>query len=53
MTRQELERARQRADDILNNWSSNIDKLLDLVEKSCQQIQKECMVHKVPLSTLP
>lgn len=44
---------KQRPDDILNNWSTNIDKLLELVEKSCQQIQKECMVHKVPLSTLP
>ena len=45
--------ARQRPDDVLNSWSSNIDKLLGLVETSCQQIQKECMVHKVPLTTLP
>lgn len=33
----------------LNTWSNNIAKLLDLVEKTCQQIQKESMVRKVPL----
>lgn len=38
---------RQVAEQLLNGWSSNISKLLELVEKSCQQIQKEVMVHKV------
>lgn len=41
--------SKQRPDQVLNSWSSNISKLLDLVEKSCQQIQKEAMVHKVAL----
>ncbi len=41
--------ARQRPDQVLNSWSGNIGKLLELVEKSCQQIQKEAMVHKVAL----
>ncbi|KAG7034412.1 26S proteasome non-ATPase regulatory subunit 12-like A, partial [Cucurbita argyrosperma subsp. argyrosperma] len=33
--------------DVLNSWSMNLEKLLDLVEKSCQQVHKETMVHKV------
>eukprot|EP00262_Sarcandra_glabra_P014719 TRINITY_DN4363_c0_g2_i2.p1 TRINITY_DN4363_c0_g2~~TRINITY_DN4363_c0_g2_i2.p1 ORF type:complete len:451 (+),score=95.59 TRINITY_DN4363_c0_g2_i2:30-1355(+) len=33
-------------DDILNSWAMNLEKLLDLVEKSCHQIHKETMVHK-------
>ena len=41
--------SRQRPDQVLNSWSGNIGKLLELVEKSCQQIQKEAMVHKVQL----
>ncbi len=36
-------------EDVLNGWSANITKLLELVEKSSQQIQKEAMVHKVAL----
>lgn len=36
----------------LNSWSGNIGKLLELVEKTCQQIQKESMVHKVPIGTV-
>jgi len=36
---------------MLNSWSSNITRLLGLVEKSCQQISKECMVHKVALKS--
>ncbi|XP_010546380.1 PREDICTED: 26S proteasome non-ATPase regulatory subunit 12 homolog A-like [Tarenaya hassleriana] len=32
--------------DILNSWAMNLEKLLDLVEKSCHQIHKETMVHK-------
>ncbi|KAG6394550.1 hypothetical protein SASPL_145139 [Salvia splendens] len=37
------------SNDILNLWSSNLEKLLDLVEKSCHQIHKETMVHKAAL----
>jgi 26S proteasome regulatory subunit N5 len=33
----------------LNSWSGNVSKLLELVEKSCQAIQKEVQVHKVEL----
>ena len=33
----------------LDTWSRSISKLLELVERSCQQIQKESMVHKVPI----
>ncbi len=40
---------RQKPEQVLHNWARNISKLLDLVEKSCQQIQKESMVHKVPI----
>lgn len=40
---------RQEPEDLLNAWSSSISKLLGLVEQSCQQIQKEAMVHKVTL----
>ncbi|CAA6664563.1 unnamed protein product [Spirodela intermedia] len=32
--------------DVLNSWAMNLEKLLDLVEKSCHQIHKETMVHK-------
>ncbi|EYU31117.1 hypothetical protein ABFS82_08G235700 [Erythranthe guttata] len=38
------------SNDILNLWSTNLEKLLDLVEKSCHQIHKETMVHKAALS---
>uniref|UniRef100_A0A2C9UWQ4 PCI domain-containing protein n=1 Tax=Manihot esculenta TaxID=3983 RepID=A0A2C9UWQ4_MANES len=37
------------SNDILNSWSMNLEKLLDLVEKSCHQIHKETMVHKTAL----
>jgi 26S proteasome regulatory subunit N5 len=40
---------RQQAEDVLNAWSANIGKLLELVEKASQQIQKEAMVHGVVL----
>jgi 26S proteasome regulatory subunit N5 len=33
----------------LNSWSSKIEKVLNLVEKTCQQIQKESQIHKVTL----
>lgn len=41
----------QQPEDVLNSWSANIGKLLGLVEKATQQIQKEAMVHKVQLGT--
>lgn len=34
---------------VLNTWSRSIGKLLDVVDRTCQQIQKEAMVHKVPI----
>jgi len=37
------------SNDILNSWAANLEKLLDLVEKSCHQIHKETMVHKAAL----
>lgn len=37
------------SNDVLNSWAVSIEKLLDLVEKSCHQIHKETMVHKVTL----
>ncbi|KAK9823540.1 hypothetical protein WJX72_003562 [[Myrmecia] bisecta] len=37
------------AEEMLNTWSGSITKLLNVVERSCQQIQKESMVHKVPI----
>ncbi len=40
---------RQDPDELLNKWSNNLAKLLEVVERSCQQIQKESMVHKVPI----
>lgn len=41
--------ARQGQGEALNKWSGSISKLLTLVEKTCQQIQKESQVYKVPL----
>jgi len=32
--------------DILNNWASDVDSLLKVVEKTCHLIQRENMVHK-------
>ncbi|KAJ7945308.1 26S proteasome non-ATPase regulatory subunit 12 [Quillaja saponaria] len=37
------------SNDILNSWSTNLEILLDLVEKSCHLIHKETMVHKTAL----
>ncbi|KAI4365483.1 hypothetical protein MLD38_021464 [Melastoma candidum] len=37
------------SNDVLNSWATNLEKLLDLVEKSCRQIHKETMVHKAAL----
>jgi len=36
---------KQTYSDRLNDWSSSISKMLDLVENSCHLIQKEQMVH--------
>lgn len=33
----------------LNAWSDKISGLLNLVEKTCQQIQKESQIHKVAI----
>lgn len=38
-------------EQLLNSWSNNITRLLDLVEKSCQVIQKEAMLHKVSIGS--
>ncbi|GMH03892.1 hypothetical protein Nepgr_005731 [Nepenthes gracilis] len=37
------------SNEILNSWAMNLEKLLDLVEKSCHQIHKETMVNKAVL----
>ncbi|XVE62179.1 hypothetical protein DITRI_Ditri06bG0097700 [Diplodiscus trichospermus] len=37
------------SNEILNGWAANLEKLLDLAEKSCHQIHKETMVHKAAL----
>jgi 26S proteasome regulatory subunit N5 len=41
--------ARRAPAELLNGWARNIGRLLDIVEKSTQNIQKECMVHKVAI----
>ncbi len=38
-------------EDVLNAWASNIGKLLGLVDKASQQIDKEFMTNKVVRST--
>ncbi|BAT79076.1 hypothetical protein VIGAN_02188800 [Vigna angularis var. angularis] len=38
------------SNDVLNSWAANMERLLDLVEKSCHQIHKETMVHKAALT---
>ncbi|PIA47810.1 hypothetical protein AQUCO_01400417v1 [Aquilegia coerulea] len=37
------------SNEVLNAWAINLEKLLDLVEKSCHQIHKETMIHKASL----
>ncbi|XP_059624408.1 26S proteasome non-ATPase regulatory subunit 12 homolog A-like [Cornus florida] len=37
------------SNDTLNSWAMNLERLLDLVEKSCHQIHKETMVHKAAI----
>ncbi|KAG8383424.1 hypothetical protein BUALT_Bualt04G0011400 [Buddleja alternifolia] len=37
------------SNELLNSWAMNLEKLLDLIEKSCYQIHKETMVHNAAL----
>ena len=41
---------RKEPEQLLNAWAGNISKLLDLVEKSCQQISKVCVCDCARLS---
>ncbi|GBG70043.1 hypothetical protein CBR_g4871 [Chara braunii] len=43
---------RKDSNELLNGWSMNIERLVDLVEKSCHQIHRETMVHHVNLNTV-
>jgi len=38
-------RAKETSNDILNEWKSNIDKMLDLVDTTCHQVNKEMVIH--------
>jgi len=38
-------RAKETSNDILNEWKSSIDKLLDLVDSTCHQVNKEMVIH--------
>ncbi|RLN18182.1 hypothetical protein C2845_PM02G41410 [Panicum miliaceum] len=42
-------RTAQDSNGVLNSWATSLEKLLDLVEKSCHQIHKETMIHKAVL----
>lgn len=42
---------RKTVDDLLNHWSGNIGKLLELTEKACAGIQKESMRYKISIGT--
>ena len=37
---------KQYENQILNEWKSDTDKLLDLVDLICHQIHKEMVIHK-------
>lgn len=39
------------SNEVLNSWAMNLEKVLDLVEKSCHQIHKETMIHKAVLKS--
>lgn len=43
--------AKGTTDSELSTWSANISRLLDTVESTCQKIQKESMVYKVPIGS--
>lgn len=36
----------------LTGWVHGIERLLETVEKTCQKIQKESMVHRVPIGAV-
>jgi 26S proteasome regulatory subunit N5 len=40
-------RKRKEPNEFLNDWSQNVNSLLDLLEGTCHLIQRENMVHKV------
>jgi len=40
-------RKRKDANEFLNEWSVNVNNLLDLLEKTCHLVQREHMVHKI------
>jgi len=40
-------RKRKDANEFLNEWSVNVNGLLDLLEKTCHLVQREHMVHKI------
>jgi 26S proteasome regulatory subunit N5 len=40
-------RKRKDANEFLNEWSSNVNGLLDLLEKTCHLVHRENMVHKI------
>jgi 26S proteasome regulatory subunit N5 len=40
-------RKRKDANEFLNEWSINVNGLLDLLEKTCHLVQREHMVHKI------
>ncbi|AQK76354.1 hypothetical protein Zm00014a_008965 [Zea mays] len=42
-------RTTQDSNGTLNSWATSLEKLLDLVEKSCHEIHKETMIHKTAL----
>ena len=39
-------RRKQTANEMLNEWKADTDKLLDLVDLTCHQIHKEMVIHK-------
>lgn len=42
---------RRTPEAVLNSWSSNISKLLGIVEKACASIQKEGMRYKIQIGS--
>ncbi len=40
-------------DSVLNDWSNNLNKLMSLVNKTTHLVNKEEMVHKHLLATVP
>ncbi len=39
-------------EEVLTQWSGNIGKLLDILEKSCHKIHKECQQYKVNVPSM-